>query len=408
MVDVAVNESMWKMKTNRVHLSSNGEGKVKGRGSRPSTQTLMVLCARSAGRCQFKGCNKLLFRDSVSLTTFNNTNVAHIIASSPNGARGDGVKSHKLSDCIDNLMLMCPEHHKLIDDCPSDYPVEKLREMKQEQERMVESVCEALNTDQSQILLVTSKIKNRQSVTISTRDAINAILPDYCPIGQTLRIDVESGHLYGDACYWRDIESLLVNQFNCYVASAVRLNLKIHFSVFPLGPIPLIMKLGYLMGDKIHAEVYQHCRNPDTWRWQTTKESYSSFIGRCHSSRRKAGGVALVFSLSAMINEDEREKFADHVMAKHVYELCADKPSVDCITTKEELSRFWHTYQQLIEHIRADHPTIKEVAVFSAMPVSAAFEVGRRYMPGVYPRLRVYDRDCCYCEALTIGGSDEQ
>lgn len=140
--------------------------KGSGRGPSPSTPTLMALCARAAGRCQFKGCNRVLFRDMVSLVTFNNTNVAHIVASSPNGARGDVQESHALSNSLDNLMLMCADHHKLVDDHPADYPVTKLRKMKQEQERAVESVCEALNSDQSQILLLTSRIKNQQSVTI--------------------------------------------------------------------------------------------------------------------------------------------------------------------------------------------------------------------------------------------------
>lgn len=378
---------------------------TKGRGLRPSALTLMVLCARSAGRCQFKGCNRVLFRDPISLATYNNTNVAHIIASSPAGARGDARKSHALSDSLDNLMLMCPDHHKLVDDHPADYPVAKLQKMKRAQERAVESACEALNSDQSQILMFTAKIKNRQSVTISKTDAIKAMLPAYRPFEQAKCIDVESGHLYRDSGYWRDVENLLSSQFNCYVASAVKLNPRLHFSVFPLAPIPLIMKLGYLMGDKIRSDVYQHRRHPDTWRWQK-KNSGSYFLECRHQPRKKGKGVALIFALSASISEEERNAFADYVNAKYVYEVRADKISVDCITTRDDLSEFWHAYQRLVEHIKSDHPRIREVAVFSAVPISAAFEIGRRYMPGVYPRFKIYDKDCCYCEALTIGGED--
>jgi len=302
-------------------------------------------------------------------------------------------------------MLMCPDHHKLVDDHPEDYPVAKLREMKEEQERAVESVCEALNSDQSQILLFTSKIKNRQAVTISKTDAIKAILPAYRPAEQTTHIDIESGHLYRDPLYWRDAEILLCNQFNCYVASAAKLNRRIHFSVFPLAPIPLIVKLGYLIGDKIHSDVYQHRRHPDTWCWQ--KKNSGAFFLECrHQPRTKGKGVALIFALSAAISEDERNQFADHVKAKYVYEVCADKPSVDCISTRDDLSEFWHAYQRLVECIKTDHPRVREISVFSAMPVSAAFEVGRRYMAGVYPRFRVYDKDFHYCEALTIGDVD--
>ena len=45
-----------------------------------------------------------------------------------------------------------------------------------------------------------------------------------------------------------------------------------------------------------------------------------------------------------------------------------------------------------------------EVAVFPAVPVSAAFEIGRRHMPAVHPILHIYDDYDGFFEALTIGG----
>ena len=79
--------------------------------------------------CEFEGCNKRLFYDGVTLSIFNNAYVAHIVASSAKGPRGDKVKSPQLSDKLENLMLMCADHHKLIDNPtngPRDYPVERL------------------------------------------------------------------------------------------------------------------------------------------------------------------------------------------------------------------------------------------------------------------------------------------
>jgi hypothetical protein len=37
------------------------------------------------------------------------------------------------------------------------------------------------------------------------------------------------------------------------------------------------------------------------------------------------------------------------------------------------------------------------------VPVSAAFEMGRRYMVGIYPKMVIYDRDGEFFETLTIG-----
>ena len=102
--------------------------KESGRGKNPSPLTLRMLCANAAGRCQFEGCNKPVFIDGLTLKKFNMSNVAHIVSSDPNGPRGDTTRSHLLADKLENLMLMCPEHHKLIDDLPDVYPEARLLE----------------------------------------------------------------------------------------------------------------------------------------------------------------------------------------------------------------------------------------------------------------------------------------
>ena len=111
-----------------------------GRGPSPSALTLNMLFAKAAGRCQFEGCNKPVLFDELTLREYNKSNVAHIVASSPKGARGDSTRSHLLSDKLSNLMLMCPEHHKLIDDFKADYPEERLLEMKRKHEAAIATV----------------------------------------------------------------------------------------------------------------------------------------------------------------------------------------------------------------------------------------------------------------------------
>ena len=103
--------------------------KKSNRGKGPSLTTKMILFAKSGGRCQFEGCNKYLLRDDITSEELNDANIAHIVASSSNGPRG-ACNSHELSDDINNLMLLCKTHHKLVDDNPEEYTVERLTEMK--------------------------------------------------------------------------------------------------------------------------------------------------------------------------------------------------------------------------------------------------------------------------------------
>lgn len=388
-----------------VAQKTNSKKRGSNRGPDPSVTTLLMLCARAGGRCEFEGCNRVLFRDDITLHEFNDTNVAHIVAASPDGPRGDPKRSHELSDKIENLMLVCLEHHKLIDSkkLVSLYPEERLVKMKQCHERSMELVGEALCHDPSYLLLFTSPIKGRQKVTISKNKAVSAILsekrpekpdPDY--------IHVECEYSYHDPEYWKYTAGSLERQFRERIDNIVVQNPQAHFSVFPIAPIPLIVKLGYLMGDKIQSDVYQKRRHPDRWEWQETSSGAKFFAKGYHFSK-SGNGVALIVSLSGSKSDEERELFAETVNAEFVYEIRASIPSVDCISSKDDLSSFWHMYQSTMDTIRTEHPEALEVAVLPAVPVSAAFEMGRRFMPGVYPKLTIYDFAEGFIKTLAIG-----
>ena len=388
-----------------VAQKTNSKKRGSNRGPDPSVTTLLMLCARAGGRCEFEGCNRVLFRDDITLHEFNDTNVAHIVAASPDGPRGDPKRSHELSDKIENLMLVCLEHHKLIDSkkLVSLYPEERLVKMKQCHERSMELVGEALCHDPSYLLLFTSPIKGRQKVTISKNKAVSAILsekrpekpdPDY--------IHVECEYSYHDPEYWKYTAGSLERQFRERIDNIVVQNPQAHFSVFPIAPIPLIVKLGYLMGDKIQSDVYQKRRHPDRWEWQETS-SGAKFFAKSYHFSKSGNGVALIVSLSGSKSDEERELFAETVNAEFVYEIRASIPSVDCISSKEDLSSFWHVYQSTMDTIRTEHPEALEVAVLPAVPVSAAFEMGRRFMPGVYPKLTIYDFAKGFIKTLAIG-----
>ena len=92
-----------------------------------------LLWAISAGRCQYRGCNKALYFDILTKRNYNQAYIAHIVSDSPNGPRGDIENSPKLADDISNLMLLCDSHHRFIDEKgAAEHPRELLLEMKKE------------------------------------------------------------------------------------------------------------------------------------------------------------------------------------------------------------------------------------------------------------------------------------
>jgi len=92
-------------------------------------KTRKILWGRSASLCAY--CRRTLVEDGTAL---NDESVVgdecHMIGEKSGAARGHlGVGRDDLDE-YDNLVLLCKVHHKLVDDQPETYPVERLRAMK--------------------------------------------------------------------------------------------------------------------------------------------------------------------------------------------------------------------------------------------------------------------------------------
>lgn len=86
------------------------------------------LFSLSAGRCNI--CRCPLIEDDVQIGE-----MAHVIARRPGGPRGINGKSN--INTYDNLILLCANHHKVVDSKPVDYSVEKLLKIKKDHEEYV-------------------------------------------------------------------------------------------------------------------------------------------------------------------------------------------------------------------------------------------------------------------------------
>lgn len=93
---------------------------------------IKLLWGKSGGRCAFEGCGMELSDDDIVLGE-----QAHIIAKSSVGPRGDNDLDAKAREKYCNLILLCSNHHTLIDKSSGKYPVDYLLGMKERHERWV-------------------------------------------------------------------------------------------------------------------------------------------------------------------------------------------------------------------------------------------------------------------------------
>ena len=114
--------------------------------SRPSRRTEKVLFARSGNRCACPGCDQLLTHQEepcAAVTVVGE--VCHIHGRREGSPRWNPTLSEEERNAYPNLILLCPNHHKIVDGDPKTYTVDVLREWKSDHEsRSVAAEIEAL------------------------------------------------------------------------------------------------------------------------------------------------------------------------------------------------------------------------------------------------------------------------
>ena len=369
----------------------------------PKTKNL--LWAISAGRCQFNGCNKIISRDWLTKTRGNFAEVAHVIGNSPRGPRGDEELSHEYCDNIENLMLLCPDHHKLVDyEDPDNYPDDLLRNMKANHEQRIEALADIEVDKTSNVILYGANIGEHGALLIQKDTSVAMFREGWYParpfpvvlgLGNSAFEDYEEK-------YWAIEAENLVSQFNNKVQPMIEDGERNHFSIFALAPQPLLIKLGSLLSDIYPAEVYQLHREPPSWEWQAAPDGFEYIIEEPDTASKV---VALNLSLSATI-VDERITSVFGNKDVSIWKLTIEEPNNDYLKSQEQLLKLREVFRELLNRIKAKHGEDTIIHIFPAVPVSVAVEIGRVRQPKADLPFVVYDQNRIrggFIETVRIG-----
>ncbi len=376
--------------SNPKKTSTGKDSSKKATRSYPD-ETVVKLWVRSGGRCEFNGCNDYLLTDSLSLEESNFSNIAHIVALSPKGLRGnDPLPSEKRNE-VENLMLACTKHHHLIDDkkLVRKYPKEKLHQMKQVHEERILRLTEMKPGEKTLAICFKAKIAG-EVVQVPSDQIENAVYPRYLMEKKPLEIDLTSLPDAEDENSWTVGMKMISEALAKYYHPGVASGTIGHVSIFGLAPISLLMFLGNQLSNKVTTDLYQRHRSPEGWAWKTDGDTvkYKTQLLEPGDDKTK---VAVVLSLSGptsleSLPEDVRNHYS-------VYEITLDgiTPNTGFLRKKEDLAGFQVAYQNLLGEIRSVHGAVGEVILFPAVPAPVAILCGRELLKKVHPAMKVYD-----------------
>jgi hypothetical protein len=356
-----------------------------------------LLWAKSAGRCQFDGCNKPLYQDGHTQIQMNFGQVAHIIGQGEKGPRSYAeIKlDKKYVNDIGNLMLMCPTHHKLIDDNPGMYDDELLREMKFSHEIKVWLATEMKVDNTSNVIIYRGRIGSFQP-TIEFKEVMRAMFPDYYPADRYPHELGMSGSLLEDHSeeFWkREVENLEI-QFSRQVSRLLGNDKeRNHYSIFAFAPIPLLIKLGSLLPNKYPAQVYQLKKEPACWQWESEiPEGFEFMISEPKEDHEL---IALNLSLSADV---DNHRIFDALESQDVsiWKISVPEtefPKDDHLRSKEQLISFSRNFSKLLNKIKRRHGQNSKLSIFPAIGVAYAVEIGRLCSEKSDMQLSVFDQN---------------
>ena len=354
--------------------------------------TRLKLWIKAGGRCQFKHCNKPVYEHGMTLQDGNFADIAHIIGAKKSAARG-GKLSEELQVEYSNLMLLCKDCHKLIDDNEDYYDAETLRQWKQEHEDRIEVLTSiSPETPRSTILRMQVNIGDRV-IGIPDEAMFNAMFSQKSPKfpfdKKGITITEINFDRTADEVHWQKFaEAKIKNKIDRYLEEGLDGRVVKHLSIFSIGPIPLLMYLGKCLGDTIQSDIYQVNRDINdtnkSWSWKAKEIKPLQIKIECPKAEKEEN-VVLVISLSDFIEKDKYDNFIQNGFA--VYKMFVENPSVHLIQSPLHIEEFSKPFRELLNLIQKNHGKNCNIYLLPAVSVSIAVQIGRALLPTKDPNI---------------------
>ncbi len=360
--------------------------------SRNSHKEAKLLFGLTAGRCEFFGCNKNLLKHHITGDAGNFADMGHIYAFSKNGPRGKAKGRPKKDyeiDSLDNLILLCKEDHHEIDKVrPQDFSVAKLRSYKKIHEDRIQKQTDAGEQDSSHVLKMAATVSNQADV-ISEPSVREAIAPlwkcnDTANDIQLANIDCETAS--GLETARETIKNSIID-----FQRKVKDDQAQSVSIFAIGPIYLLTFLGSQLSNQVKTHFYNKSRNHlKPWQWTKRGTGVKFKVENVQKGSNK-GKVALVLSVSGKVNESGYTNVADDSF--YIYEISSSNmtPGRELLKSVTDLESFRSVYRDVLEKLIREHPDVKSLHVFPAVPAAIAVTLGFDLLQKVHPKLVMYD-----------------
>lgn len=364
---------------------------LKGRPNWSALE-LATIWAKTAGRCEI--CNRILYENEDTGDRVNIANLAHIIAHGDGGTRADVNVSAEYKRNLDNIILLCNPCHTTVDRDGVKYTIPVLRRYKGEHEEKIRLQTTPTAERQRRIVIFDAPIAAQHSP-IRKDDAVEALFSEQFPMEEPLVLNIpvmlESEP---QSEYWKRAKEHIDREFRSWMYSKINEFPKI--GIFALAPQPLLVYLGWKLGDKYNLQIFQRHRNQDKpWKWLNPSVKTPSFeiVAPSETAITNVGPDSkVVLSLNVSFDISSRvRKYLNSARGDLHWQISTTgMPSTDYVQSEEQLSEFKHHIHNVLNEITqkiGDRP----IHLYLSVPVSLAVTFGTAIMPKATSEIIIYD-----------------
>lgn len=362
--------------------------KDKGRGVDFTVETKRAVRDASFGRCMFEGCGENLEIDEITGECGNYAYLAHNIAASENGPRGT-IFSKETSNDPTNILHLCDKHHRLIDKIAlADYPASLLSKMRAEHIRLAKSLLDGLRYPACKVFSVLWPVRGNISDGPSYQQVYSCLSSIKMRLtGNISEISKNNEMLMNPTSkyYWQ-----LLTESVDVAAKEIIGQCKfdnVTACIFPIGPMPALISLGAMLGNKkLFIPVL---RERETSQWIVTKENENSDffeVSGLEEITSDDNDVIMSFNFTAappnFSVEKERLKFKE-------VRITAHEIGNSCMKDIAQFEYFMNKLHQLFHHLKSSCG-INTVHIFPCMSNMAAIALGMS-IDAYHPNMKIYD-----------------
>lgn len=370
--------------------------------SKISAGTIFPLWGIAAGRCEI--CNQILYLDPAFGTSGNFAEKAHICGVGQNGPRHKNSMTKDEVNRIDNLMLLCPSCHKMIDNSPDDFAEGLLIKLKREHEDRVRLVTDIKGSQTCRMVTYFVNIDSQKEVFDENLFRWALILAQRVPLQSSIieLHDSTDTRYSADKFGFEKKASALSANFRDMFG---RIHDKESIAVFALAPQPLLIKLGTLINDQYNAMAFQCHREGHKWAWKegTAIPEFLQMKTRESNSNK----VALVIDLSGPVKDERITSILGEDIT--IYHFTLKNHNRNFVSNVGVQGAFINAIRPFIEEIKNSKQRPSIVHVFPVMPASLNVRFGMDYMPKADLPWVIYeqaDTTDGFFETITIGGTN--